>query len=151
VVGARAEASNATGVNGDQSNNSASNAGAAYVFTTGPGMTSISPSSGPLTGGQTVTITGTRFTGTTTVTIGGATVLSFAVVDATTITATTPAGSAGTASVLVTTPNGTNDPNTLYTYQSGPTVTAISPSSGPLAGGQTVTITGTWLLRARRR
>jgi hypothetical protein len=32
VVGAFAEDSNATGVNGDQSNNSASNAGAAYVF-----------------------------------------------------------------------------------------------------------------------
>lgn len=33
VVGADQEDSNATGVNGDQSNNSASNAGAAYVFT----------------------------------------------------------------------------------------------------------------------
>jgi hypothetical protein len=32
VVGAPAEASNATGVNGDQSNNSAQSAGAAYVF-----------------------------------------------------------------------------------------------------------------------
>jgi uncharacterized delta-60 repeat protein len=32
VVGARNEASNATGVNGDQTNNSASTAGAAYVF-----------------------------------------------------------------------------------------------------------------------
>ena len=33
VVGADAEKSNATGVNGDQNNNSAGNAGAAYVFT----------------------------------------------------------------------------------------------------------------------
>ena len=33
VVGAFSEASNATGVNGDQSNNSAAGAGAAYVFT----------------------------------------------------------------------------------------------------------------------
>jgi hypothetical protein len=32
VVGAQGEASNATGVNGNQANNSASNAGAAYVF-----------------------------------------------------------------------------------------------------------------------
>jgi hypothetical protein len=33
VVGARFEASNATGVNGDQTNNSAVNSGAAYIFT----------------------------------------------------------------------------------------------------------------------
>jgi hypothetical protein len=33
VVGARVEASNATGVNGDQTDNSANSAGAAYVFT----------------------------------------------------------------------------------------------------------------------
>src|SRR5690606_5534334 len=32
VVGATLEGSNATGVNGDQNNNDASNAGAAYVF-----------------------------------------------------------------------------------------------------------------------
>ena len=32
VVGAKSEASDATGVNGDQANNSAPNSGAAYVF-----------------------------------------------------------------------------------------------------------------------
>jgi hypothetical protein len=63
-----------------------------------------------------VTITGTNFMGATAVTIGGATAPNFTVVNATTITATTPAGSAGAASVLVTTANGTNDANTLYTY-----------------------------------
>ncbi len=35
MVGANEEDSNATGVNGDESDNSASNAGAAYVFTRG--------------------------------------------------------------------------------------------------------------------
>jgi hypothetical protein len=37
VIGAPSEASNATGVNGDQNNNSLSQAGAAYVFRRGPG------------------------------------------------------------------------------------------------------------------
>ncbi len=37
VVGAMFEASNATGVNGDESNNSAGNSGAAYVFVRSPG------------------------------------------------------------------------------------------------------------------
>jgi len=146
VVVAPYEASNATGVTngtGGSADNSAGASGAAYVFTEGPDVTSISPTSGPLAGGQSVTITGTNFTGATAVTIGGAAVLSFTVVSATSITATTPAGTAGTASVLVTTPSGTNSANTLYTYQATPTVTAISPSSGSSAGGQSVTITGT--------
>ncbi len=71
------------------------------------------------------------------------------VVNDTSITATTPPGAAGTASVLVTTAGGTNVANTLYTYLApAPTVTAISPSSGPTAGGTSVTITGTNLSSA---
>jgi hypothetical protein len=63
---------------------------------------------------------------------------------ATSITATTPAGSAGTASVLVTTSGGTNAANALYTYvEQAPTVTSISPTSGPTTGATSVTITGT--------
>ena len=38
VVGARSESSNATGVNGNQGNNSASNSGASYVFVRGPSV-----------------------------------------------------------------------------------------------------------------
>jgi hypothetical protein len=114
-----------------------------YTYQAGPAVTSLSPSSGPLAGAQAVTLTGTGFTGATAVTIGGTAATAVTVVNATTITATTPAGTAGTASVLVTTPGGTNTANTLYTYQAGPTATAINPSSGPLAAGQSVTITGT--------
>jgi len=116
VAGAHQEESNANGVNRTQSNNNASFAGAAYVFTVPPEVTAVSPSSGPLSGGRLVTITGTGFTGATAVTIGGTAATAMTVVNATTITATTPAGSAGTASVLVTTPGGTNSANTLYTY-----------------------------------
>jgi hypothetical protein len=108
-----------------------------------PTVSSISPSSGPLSGGSSVTISGTHFTGATGVTIGGAAAASLHVVDSTTITCTTPAGSAGTASVLVTTPDGTNAANTLYTYMAVPTVSSISPSSGQLGGGDSVMITGT--------
>src|SRR5262249_20709305 len=49
VVGARWEDSNATGVNGDQSDNSASDSGAAYVFAglgLGPGLTIVQDGSG---------------------------------------------------------------------------------------------------------
>jgi hypothetical protein len=71
------------------------------------------------------------------------------VVSDTSITATTPAGTAGTASVLVTTAAGTNVANTLYTYAApAPTVTGISPNSGTTLGGTSVTITGTNLAGA---
>ena len=54
---------------------------------------------------------------------------------------------AGGASVMLTS-NGTN---WLQTYQSGPpapTVTGVSPASGPLAGGTEITITGTGFIGA---
>ena len=60
----------------------------------------------PKAGGTAVTITGTNLTGATSVTFAGAAAASFSVVNATTINATTPAGSAGTASVVVTTTGG---------------------------------------------
>ncbi|NDJ14901.1 MAG: hypothetical protein EBY17_27545 [Acidobacteriia bacterium] len=114
-----------------------------YTYLAAPSVNAISPSTGSTAGGQAVTITGTNFTGATSVTLGGATATNVVVVNATSITATTPAGTAGTASVLVTTPGGTNAANTLYTYLAAPTVSAISPSTGPGAGGQSVTLTGT--------
>jgi hypothetical protein len=118
VVGSSGEDSSTTGVNSTP-NESAINAGAAYIFTglgPPPTVTAISPTSGPTLGGTSVTITGTKFTGATGVTIGGSAATAVTVVNDTTITATTPAGSSGTASVEVTTTYGTNAANTLYTY-----------------------------------
>jgi hypothetical protein len=81
-----------------------------------PTVILVNPSSGPTTGGIAVTVTGTNFTGATKLTFAGAEAPSFTVVNSTTITAITPSGSAGPASVVVTTPAGSNAPNTLYTY-----------------------------------
>ncbi|MBE2285889.1 MAG: IPT/TIG domain-containing protein [Prosthecobacter sp.] len=108
-----------------------------------PTVTAITPSSGPTTGGTSVTITGTNFTGATGVTIGGAAATSVSVVNATTITCVTPAGTAGAKSVVVTTPGGSNSANSLFTYVAPPTVTSVAPANGPIAGGTSVTITGT--------
>ena len=107
-------------------------------------MTSISPIAGPAAGGTTVTITGTGFTGATTVMFGIINASSFTVNSATNITATSPAGT-GTVDVTVTTPGGTSatSPADQFTYAPVPTVTSIAPTSGPLVGGTSVTITGT--------
>ena len=92
-----------------------------------PIVTAISPASGSPSGGTRVTITGTHLTGATAVTIGGLSVTNLSVVNATTITATTPAGPTGPASVLVTTPGGTNAAEVYFAY-AAPTVTLSAAS-----------------------
>jgi hypothetical protein len=150
VIGAPSEASNTITVNGNGSNNSATNSGAAYTFSglspavaASPTVSAISPTSGSTAGGTSVTITGTNFTGATNVTFGGAAATNRKVVNATSITCTTPAGTAGAKGVLVTTPGGTNAANTLFTYVAPPALTSVSPNTGSTAGGTVVTLTGT--------
>ena len=60
-------------------------------------VTSLNTTSGSTAGGTSVTLTGTGFTGATGVSFGGVNAASFTVVNDTTITATTGAGSAGSA------------------------------------------------------
>jgi hypothetical protein len=105
----------------------------------------VTPSSGPIAGGTTVTITGTNLTGATAVTFGGTPATGVTVVNPTAITATTPAHAAGPADVSVTTPGGTVADPGGFTYDAVPTISAdgVSPNVGPLGGGTHITITGT--------
>jgi hypothetical protein len=110
-----------------------------------PTVTSVSPNVGPNAGNATVTITGSNFTGATTVKFGSVNATSFQFNSPTQITAVTPAGSPGAVDVTVTTPAATsaiNAPADQYTYGGPPVVTAISISTGPSAGSTSVTITG---------
>lgn len=81
-----------------------------------PTVTAASPNIGSTQGGTNITLTGTDFTGTTGVTIGGVAATNVVVVSATSITCTTPAGSAGVGSILVTNGSGTNGANSLFWY-----------------------------------
>ena len=105
----------------------------------------VSPNTGPIAGGTSVTITGTNFTGATAVSFGGTAAAGFSVVSATSITATSPAHAAGAVDVTVTTPSGTSatSASDTFTYAAAPTVAGVSPNTGPAAGGTSVTITGT--------
>ena len=115
-----------------------------FTYVQTPSVTSISPTSGPAAGGTIVTITGTNLTGATAVTFGATAATSFTVNSSTQITATSPAG-LGIVNVNVTTPGGTSatGPANQFMYVPAPTVTSLSPTSGPTAGGTIVTITGT--------
>ena|GEM_PF-3435243 len=110
-----------------------------------PTVTSVSPPTGPTVGGTKVTITGTGFSTGDTVTFGAAHGTDVVVGSTTSITVTSPAG-AGTVNVTVTGAGGTSatSPSDSYTYTTPrPTVTSVSPPTGPTAGGTKVTITGT--------
>ena len=126
---------------------SANTAADDFTFVAAPAVTSVSPSSGPTGGGTAVTITGTNLSGASAVSFGGTPASSFTVDSATQITATAPARVPGTVAVRVTTVGG-QSPDTAaddYTYVAAPTVALLVPNHGPLAGGTSVTITGTGL------
>ncbi|MFI0715588.1 IPT/TIG domain-containing protein [Streptomyces inhibens] len=81
-----------------------------------PTLSSISPNQGPTTGGTPVTLTGTNLTGAA-VTIGGNPATGISVNPAgTQITATTPAGALGPATVTVTTDGGCASLVNGFTY-----------------------------------
>ena len=99
-----------------------------------PAVTKVAPHEGPTKGSTKVTITGTGFTGATEVKFGSVEAKSFAVGSATSITAESPAGSAGTVNVTVTTVGGKSATSSAddFTYVAAPTtVTTVEPSTGP--------------------
>ncbi|MFK3979983.1 IPT/TIG domain-containing protein [Micromonospora sp. NPDC050397] len=118
---------------------------AAPVFTyVAPTITDIVPDQGPTSGGTSVTITGTGFTGATGVTFGGNLGTNLVVnPGGTSLTVTTPAGPVGPVDVVVllagpdaTAPDG-------FTYVlAAPTISDLDPDQGPTTGGTTVTVDG---------
>src|SRR5262249_48270392 len=104
-----------------------------------PTVTKINPNTGPTSGGSSVTITGTNFSGATTVRFGNNAAGSFTVNSATQITATSPAG-IGTVDVTVTTSGGTSATSSgdRFTYGLVGTTTALSSSQNPSSFGQPV-------------
>ncbi|MFL6214057.1 MAG: IPT/TIG domain-containing protein [Blastocatellia bacterium] len=90
-----------------------------------PSVSSISPTSGPSSGGTSVTISGANFLSGATVTFGGTSAINVIVSNSTTITATTPANTTGAVDVTVTNTDGQS--GTLangftYTAPAGETV-----------------------------
>jgi formylglycine-generating enzyme required for sulfatase activity len=81
-----------------------------------PTVSSVSPTSGSTLGGTAITITGTAFTGASSVTVGGVAAMSVVVVSPTSITAVTPSGTAGARNVAVTTAGGTATLTNGFTY-----------------------------------
>jgi alpha-tubulin suppressor-like RCC1 family protein len=108
-----------------------------------PSVTHLSPATGPLGGGNKVTITGVNLGGAVSVKFGTQAATGITANTATSVTATAPAGT-GVVDVTVTTEAGTSGtgPADRYTYASAPAVKSVSPNTGPATGHTPVTITG---------
>jgi len=116
---------------------------------TAPTVVGITPIFGPEAGGTEVTITGTDLTDIDTVTFGGVPATGLTVVSPTELTVLTPAG-VGLVDVVISGPNGTATLQDGFTYvpagggtDEPGTVISFTPTTGPEAGGTSVTIIGT--------
>jgi hypothetical protein len=124
---------------------SATGSASRFVYQAVPTVTGVTPTLSRTRGGTTVTITGTAFDRVSAVTFGSKPATAFTRVSSTTVTATVPPMAESVVNLHVVTPGGNSAPRAAnaFTYQDPPVVTLVSPSSGPLAGGTTVTLSGT--------
>jgi hypothetical protein len=112
--------------------------------TSPPAVSSFTPTSGPED--QMVTITGTNFTGATSVAFNGTATPDFTVYSSTEIAAFVSTG-ATSGPVSVTTPFGTGtSPGSFTVTPRQPVICCFQPTSGPV--GTTVDIMGTFLIGA---
>jgi hypothetical protein len=118
----------------------------------------LNPAYGPVAGGTVITITGTSLAGVSSVVFNPTSCAVTGAVGGTdgtaltdnangTVTVTSPASTlpgtgAGSVAVCLTGPGGTAPALQPFTYESVPVVTSFTPTSGPVAGGTIVTITG---------
>ncbi|MCL4449585.1 MAG: IPT/TIG domain-containing protein [Actinobacteria bacterium] len=123
--------------------------GESFSYIPSPTISSITPASGLVTGGTTVTLTGTAFstaTGATTVDFGsGNPATGVSCSTTTSCTATSPPGPSNGGPVFVTaTTSGGSSGGISFDYTlPAPTVSSLAPDYGPSAGGTSVAISGT--------
>lgn len=100
----------------------------------------VSPNQGSTAGGDAVMLTGSRFSGTYAVHYGPRPAAGFTVVNDSTVATITPSGH-GPVPVTLTTAGGTGAAGTFF-YLPPPSFHLLPPPAGPLAGGNTLTLTG---------
>lgn len=107
-----------------------------------PNITSITQNIGPTLGGTTISLLGTHLFSGVRVTLGGQ-ICSYQYYPPTGVTCLVPAHNIGAVDVTVTNTDGKSfTVPSGFTYVPAPIVTSVSPTAGALAGGTTLTITG---------
>lgn len=104
---------------------------------------SVNPPGGPISGNNSVVIIGDGFNSVKTINFGTIKITTFTLINNNEISFTVPAMSSdNNINISVSTSNFTSN-IVCYTYIAQPIITSIIPSSGPIGGGNNVTINGT--------
>jgi hypothetical protein len=102
-----------------------------------PVITSIKPNTDKISGGASATLDGANFQKGATVTVGGTAATNVVFKSATQLTITIPKGTAGTADIVVTNPDGqsvTLAGGFTYTHLA-PVIRSITPNTDKISGG----------------
>lgn len=114
-----------------------------FTYIQAPELTGISPWFGPVSGGQTVVISGRELGNVAEVKLGSSTCANLEIISNTEITCVTPASEvAETVAAQVSVPAGTVTLQSAYTYLSAPYVSSANPNFGSTAGGTEILIGG---------
>ncbi|MEP9358074.1 IPT/TIG domain-containing protein [Sphingomonas sp. KR3-1] len=125
-----------------------SNAGtASFTFTCIPipTITSLNAATGPASGGTTVTVTGADFVSGATVLVDGVPASNVTILSKTSLSFVTPPHAAAAVNLQITNAGGTTATmSNAFTYyvSSTSTISALSATAGPAAGGTSVTAAG---------
>src|SRR5205085_1226200 len=102
-------------------------------------ITGLTPSSGPV--GTTVIVDGSGLAGVTAVSFGGVPATTFSNLSSTQVSAVVPAGAKG-GPITLPTATGTVTSATRFTVAAQPTISSVTPASGPVGSGLTITGSG---------
>jgi hypothetical protein len=115
--------------------------GSAYTYVAPPSVSSASPSSGPIGGGNYVRIDGANMSGVTAIYFNGVAATSISNINANAVQCYAPAGAAGGCQVAVYNGYGSGSA-WVYTYVTPPSISSAAPSSGPTDASVLVSISG---------
>jgi hypothetical protein len=110
-----------------------------------PSAQSVTPTSGSINGGTPIMVKGQGFYSGAVVTVGGVLCNTIIVLDSNTITAVTPPHALGATDVVVKNMDGQTSTLTggfSYIAAPPPSISSVSPNSGSVAGGTSITISG---------
>src|SRR5205807_1390213 len=109
-----------------------------FTYYAAPTISSIVPSTGPQSGSQSVTITGTNLSASPAVTFDGTAATNVVASGSTSLTATTPVHGAGTVPVVVTTQGGSASTTFVYQGLLAPLTASVSPNTASLSSSATI-------------
>ena len=116
----------------------------AFTYDAAPSLAEISPGTGSIAGGTVVTLTGSGFRAGVGVQFGTLPASAVTVVSETRVTAVTPASPLGVVTVRVQNDDGQAAAlPRAFRFVAPPTLTAVAPATGDVAGATVVRVTGT--------